>query len=203
MPAKKSSRSGAAKTRERQARQQARQEHRARLKVVALEELKDLPPFNGEYNDELGAALADRVADGMTLDQIASLPNTPPGRVLRRWIMTDGHPFRVLYYEAKKLMVPLYEERAQDAALQPLLGKKRKKKQQFNVAAGKIVNLEDEEEFDNVERARLIVNTYQWSLSHLEPKKHGRNIIPDADNGALRDLLQQFRERNREISDNE
>lgn len=131
------------------------------------------PSFTGTYTPELGAALADMVIDGCTLDNIASLPNMPKLYMLARWVADPAHPFNKLYYEAKGAMVSLFEERAIDAATKPLIGIKTIRKQVLD-HEGNIIDIVESQEYDNVERSKLMATTYSWSLAHMAPKKHGR-----------------------------
>jgi hypothetical protein len=55
-------------------------------------------------------------------------------------------------------------------------------------------------EFDNVDRARLAVETQKWLLARESPKKYGvQPVDPDSGNDALQELLAQFRSRSQEI----
>jgi hypothetical protein len=161
--------------------------HRLALIHVAQEALAEAKPYDGEYTGELGELMAAMVADGLTLDQMDELPKLPPRRVVLRWLTDDQHPFYKLYYEAKKMLVPLYEERAQTVAATPLAGTIRTKRQILD-RDGDVVDVEEERVSDNVERSKLIVATLQWSLSHLAPKKHGR--IPDLTNTGPNEQLE-------------
>lgn len=153
-------------------RQTSRMENRARIYRTALEIATARKPYDGEYSDDLGEDIATMVVDGATLENVSALPNMPPLPDMLRWIVKPSHPFRALYYSAKAALVPLYEERAQAAATQALIGRIKVRKDAVT-RDGDIVTLEEEREIDNVERSRLMVATYQWTLSHLSPKKHG------------------------------
>lgn len=168
---------GGMRERKREANRATRKINRIAQQERAKEAVTELK-FDGEYTDELGQLLSEMVADGITLDTISKLPNTPPLRLMLRWIADDSHPFRKLYYDAKNLMVALYEERALDAATQPLIGVIKTKKQAVT-RDGDVVDLEEERIADNVERSRLVVDTYKWTLEHLAPRKHGRKATPD------------------------
>lgn len=174
--------------------QVARVENRARIYRNAIEIADEMPPYAGEYTDTLGEGLAAMVVDGATLDQIATLPNMPPLWHMTRWVAKSDHPFHKLYYGAKEALVALYEERAQSAASTPLIGVTRVRRQAVT-RDGDVVDLEEEREADNVERSKLIVNTYQWGLSHMSPRKHGRNAEESKDGPTeqLKALFQSIR----------
>jgi hypothetical protein len=160
-----------------QTHQIARVVERVKRYKKALPIAQATPAFNGEYTTTLGETLSDMVADGCTLDNISTLPNMPPLRVMLRWIADTSHPFNKIYYDAKRAMVALYEERAFEAANKPLLATFTTRRQALD-KNGAVVDLVEEREVDNVERAKLMVSTHQWTLSHLAPKKHSRQATP-------------------------
>lgn len=131
-----------------------------------------LPPYT-EYTAALGQVLADMVVDGAMLDNIATLPNTPPLRDMLRWIRDTNHPFCKIYYEAKDAQVALYEERALHAALVPERQMVITRRQVLD-KDGNIVNVVEERVIDNVARSELKFKAYGWSLGYLRPKKHGK-----------------------------
>ncbi len=153
--------------------QLARVEAKAQIFLRATEAAVLEPPYGGEYTERLGLVIAAMVADAATLDNISTLPNMPPLRDMLKWIAQESHPFSRLYYDAKRVLVPLYEERAQAVANRTLRAAKKRKYQAVD-RFGEVHDLTEETESDNVERSRLIVDTYQWTLSHLSPRKHGR-----------------------------
>lgn len=173
----------------------ARAEHRAQLYRRAIEVVKELPEFSGEYTAALGDAFAVLIADGCTLDNVSSFACMPPRYMLLRWIADKEHPLSRIYYDAKALLVPLYEERAQAAADNPLRGVIVTRRQAVT-KTGAVVDLREEREVDNVERSKLQVGTYQWTLSHLLPKKHGRNAQPAAGepNDQLKALFESLKQ---------
>lgn len=168
------------------AAQALRVAHRAALRTTAQELIATIVPFDGAYTDEIGQTMASCVADGMSLDALDEFQALPPRRIVLKWITDENHPFHKLYYEAKKLLVPLYEERALVVAGMSLEGTVKTKKQVVT-RDGDVVDTEEERTFDNVERSKLMVGVLQWSLAHLSPKKHGRN--PDPGTGSPNEQL--------------
>jgi Bacteriophage Sf6, terminase small subunit-like len=167
--------------------QQGRIEQRAAQYLRALPLAQSTPAFDGKYTPELGDTLRALVADGVSLDNIVTLPNMPKLHNLLAWIADDTHPFRKIYYDAKRTLTALYEERAHDAAHKPLIQTIRTRREVLD-REGNVVLVTEEKEIDNVERSKLIVNTTQWTLSHLQPKKHGKN--PDVGSGGVSPQLQ-------------
>ena len=131
------------------------------------------------YNDELDAQLFDLIVAGLSLEKISRLPNMPSVPTLLKWVGQKDHKFSETYTRAKALLVPLYEERAIDAATDPQSGIVRTLGQRLT-KNGDVVDIEEERYGDNVERSKLAVVTYQWALGWLVPKKHGRQADPSA-----------------------
>jgi hypothetical protein len=151
----------------------ARIEHRAMLQKKAEPIAEALSTYNGEYTAELGEALFKFIVEGIGLDNITTLPNMPPLYDMLKWIADEQHPFSKVYKDAKQLLIALYEERGRDVALRPMKTVLRRR-YQVVTKDGEVEDLEEEREVDNVERSKLAFAAYQWSLSHLAPKKHGR-----------------------------
>ena len=181
-------------TKQKMARIEQRNEQRASLYRTVLPVAELLPPYAGEYTEELGEALYAFIAQGVTLDGIASLPNMPPLYHLLRWMHKADHPFGKIYKEAKQLLVPLFEERAQTVASRPLRAVTETVREVLN-KNGEVVEVRETKTHDNVARSALIVNTYQWTLAHLAPRKHGPKPGDGDGDDALKALLGEFRKR--------
>lgn len=109
------------------------------------------------------------------MDKISRRPGMPELKTMIAWLGDPDHPFGKTYMDAKALLVPLYEERAQDAALDATRSEIVTTRYSDKDGESREVRI-----VDNVERAKLIVAAYQWTLSHLKPKKHGRNADPES-----------------------
>ena len=128
------------------------------------------------------------------MDAISQIEGMPGLGVMVRWLGEDKHPFRPIYARAKSLLVELYEERAQLAAVNP---------EQFVIVTekqvldreGNVVDLVEKRTVDNVARSTLKFEAYKWTLGYLQPKKHGKQSQPDADkpNEQLEALYQSLR----------
>lgn len=118
------------------------------------------------YTVDLGQTIADRLADGETLRQICRSPNMPSERTVRRWAMTESHPFARLYEAARRIgyhsMADEIVEIADDGSNDWMERETR---------SGAIVRALDTE---TVLRSRLRVATRQWLLAKALPKVYGR-----------------------------
>lgn len=144
-----------------------------------------------EWSEALGKTLFGLIVVGLSMDKISKRPGMPELKTMLVWLGNPDHPFGKVYKEAKALLVPLYEERAQDAALEST---------QSEVVTTRYSDRDGESRevkiIDNVERAKLRVTAYQWTLSHLLPKKHGRNADPELGkpNDQLRALFDSLKQ---------
>jgi hypothetical protein len=124
------------------------------------------------YTDELNEVLFELLCVGTSLDVISTLKGTPGLGTMLRWLAKEEHPFTITYTRARAMVVPLYEDRALAAALNPLIGKVRTKREVLD-RDGNVVEVEEERESDNVARSALVLGGYQWALGWMVPKKHG------------------------------
>ena len=172
----------------------AREEVRSELKPDVVARSAERKPTYGSdefpYTQELGAQLFGYIIRGMSLDAISQVVGCPSIGTMLQWIGKPTHPFSALYAQGKSLLVPLFEERAQDAALKPEIQEIRTVRSGVD-AKGNSIDSEEIKYVDNVERAKLKLLAYQWTLSHLVPKKHGRNPAdnPNAPNSQLEALF--------------
>jgi hypothetical protein len=133
-------------------------------------------PIETKYTDELDANLFKLVCTGASLDTISNLEGMPELYELLAWLADETSRFALTYTRARKLVVPLYENRAMDVALNPTAGLVKIKKQVVTKGGG-IVTVREEQSRDAVERAKLAMSAYQWALGWMVPKKHGK--LPD------------------------
>jgi len=99
------------------------------------------------YTDELAEEMCELIADGRSLREITVVDGMPDLRTIRRWLR-DNESFRLQYVRAKEEQAETYEEMMLSTAR----------------------NEED------VNRARLIVDTMKWTAAKLKPKKYGDKI---------------------------
>lgn len=134
----------------------------------------DEPGDRVKYDDELDRSLYRLVSTGHSLDYIAGLPNAPSVFRMLDWIATKDHPFSATYLRAKQAMATLYEERIQQNAVTPLVGKVT-----VTRTGGKDGGTTEVREQDNVSRSILIDGAYKFALGYIMPKRHGRNAQPE------------------------
>jgi hypothetical protein len=132
-----------------------------------------------EWCDPLSVALFALISTGHGMTEIASIDGMPPLYQMLQWLGDEAHPFVSVYTRAKQMLVPLYEEKAQELAMNSNAFELRTEKQVVT-KDGDIVDVVETRYVDNVERSRLAVATMQWTLSHLRPRKHGRDPIDPA-----------------------
>ena len=149
--------------------------HRVAEEAEILHSAREGEPPATEWSEALGKTLFGLIVVGLSMDKISQRPGMPELKTMLVWLGNPGHPFGKLYKEAKALLVPLYEERAQDAALEATKSEVVTTRYSDRDGESREVKI-----VDNVERAKLKLTAYQWSLSHLLPKKHGRNADPEA-----------------------
>jgi hypothetical protein len=163
---------------------------KVRASKFTIQELKaDWP-----YTDELDAQLFQLLSTGSSLDTISKLEGMPPLWIILGWLADATHKLNTTYTRARNMVIPLYEDRALDIALNPKCGTIKVKRQALT-KDGKIVDLEETREGDNVERAKLAFGAYQWALGWMVPKKHGKQATQDADkpNEQLEALFQSLK----------
>lgn len=168
---------------------------KADLREVGLElhRTKGRPaPF--PWSDELGAQLFELFATGRGLDQVSQIEGMPGLGVMVRWLADVKHPFTIIHTRAKALLVSLFEDRALAVALQTNEAVTETERQTLT-KDGEIVDLKERRVSDNVPRSALAFAAYQWALSHLQPKKHGKQAQPDTDkpNEQLEALYQSLK----------
>lgn len=126
-----------------------------------------------EWTENLGRALHSLIATGHTMKEIAEMDGMPPLYQQLVWLADKDHPYVSVRARAKEALIPLYEEMAQSIAMNPGQGIVKVRKQVVT-RDGDTVWVTERRTGDNTERAKLALQGLQWSLSHLQPKKHGR-----------------------------
>ena len=134
----------------------------------------------------------------MSLARLNAMPDMPTVFTFYEWL--DAHPdLNRQYVRAREVHADLQAEELRDITRAPLRGEVRVTRSGTN-ADGSTFDSEEVRVIDNVDRARLIVDTDKWILSKLRPKKYGiQPVESDAGGGGLSDLLNQFRARSKEL----
>lgn len=138
------------------------------------------------WTDNLDEALFVLICTGHSMREISEMENMPSLPQMLVWLGDEAHPFSKCRARGKELLVPLYEEMAQGIAMNSNLGKIVTEKQVLT-KDGDVVDVKETRYVDNVERSKLALQGIQWTLSHLKPKKHGRN--PDLTTGGANEQL--------------
>jgi hypothetical protein len=124
---------------------------------------------------ELQQKITDLVAAGASLDSIGKMPAMPSLVTMLRWIQNKEHPFSAAYYDARDLLVTLYEERVLMIATtvnpQEIVTTKTGVDKDGNAYESREVKV-----VDAIERSRLAADTYKWVLGGMRPKKWGRQV---------------------------
>lgn len=154
------------------------------IRAIAGNKKFGRPPV--PWSEELGDMLFELIATGHSMDMIGSMDDMPSVFNMLKWRQDETHPFHSLFSRAKQQLVDLYEERAQLAALLPQEFTIKTRKQVVT-RDGDIVWVTERKVVDNTARSALQLQAYQWTLSHLKPKKHGRN--PDPSTGTANEQL--------------
>ena len=153
------------------------------------------------YTDELGQLICLRFAidPAFNIMKLNEDPEMPSTLWFYKWLIDQPH-FEKAYARARDIQADLQAAEMERWAMEPLLGKK-------TTTRTKTTDNGDEEtvevqEYDNIERARLRVQTRQWLLAKYRPKKYGVAPIQleTAGDDALTELIAQFRVRNGELN---
>ncbi len=155
-----------------------------------------------EYTDELGEKICLRFATdpAFSLLKLNSDPEMPSVWWFYKWLI--AHPnFERAYACAREIQTDLQAAELEEWSTKSLVGKKTVRRTKTSEEHGDEVT-EEVQEYDNIERARLRVQTRQWLLSKYRPKKYGAQPLAIEASGAddaLTELLGQFRQRSREV----
>lgn len=112
------------------------------------------------------------IVDGNSLNRISQMEEMPT--LVTFWTWLKKYPdFLSKYRDARNFRAEVDAGILQDMADDPLLG------QRIEVTTNKGKDGKTETktvEYDNVERAKLMVSTRQWIVSKLLPKKYGDGV---------------------------
>jgi hypothetical protein len=137
------------------------------------------PPY--PYTEALGMRIHDMLVTGISIMKVGKMPDMPSDVTMFKWIGNPTHPFSELYRKAKQLMVARFEEEIQEIADEEHIGEIVTERQA--IVDGEIVTLKEVRKVDMVEHRKLRIEARRWSLSHLMPKKHGRQAEPTGSEG--------------------
>jgi hypothetical protein len=133
------------------------------------------------YTEELGARLRQLLIAGLSVMKIAKMTGMPSEVRMFTWIGTPNHPFSLVYKEAKALMVSRFEEEIQAIADEQTTSELRIEREV--IVDGIKHTVVEVRHVDAVEHRKLRISARQWTLSHLIPKKHGKQATGTAGEG--------------------
>lgn len=162
------------------------QEQRKLGRLASSESVAKIIGKPVEWSDDLNEALYALISTGHGMREISEMEGMPPLYQMLKWLADETHPFTICRARAKDMLVPLYEETAQAIGMKPNTLRLKTRKQ-IVTKDGDVVWVTEYRESDNVERSKLALQTLQWTLGHLKPKKHGRN--PDPSTGGANEQL--------------
>jgi hypothetical protein len=151
------------------------------------------------YTEDIGARICYLFSTDpkFSLLKMNSDPTLPTVWTFYTWLR-EQPTFDKLYSRAREIQCDLKAAEIEEWCATPLLGTVRVTRSGKDLK-GHDIDSEELRESDNVDRARLMVETRKWLLSKERPKKYG--IAPiEADQGSgLSELLNQFKARYKEI----
>lgn len=146
-----------------------------RIKRVLAEIGK--PPF--PYTDELGECIGKLIASRVSIEKIAMLDGMPSSTTMFGWIANSKHPFAAVYACNKEICVASMEEEIEDVAQNTEVGETVVEKDVMTKFG--MERMVEIRRGDMVQHRQLKINTLQWTLAHLRPRKHGRQAANDGD----------------------
>lgn len=157
-------------------------------------------PHPEELNEEQLEKIVELVALGVPIHDIARDNDDLPSEYHFWKFIADTHSsLAKAYARGKKLAIARLEEEIERIAATPMRGVLKTRKQTLN-REGDIEDLEEVREYEMTEHRRMLIDTHKWTLAHLTPRKHGRQLAdPDEGASSLKSLIEQFRARNAQI----
>lgn len=132
------------------------------------------------YDEEVARAICLRFASDtkMTLGHLDADPLMPTSFTFCEWLR-DTPTLARLYARSRDVQFEKQAEELESVARDPLIGEIRVTRSGVD-AKGQPFDSEEVKFHDNVERARLIVETRKWILSKQRPRKYGVQVAADA-----------------------
>ena len=158
-------------------------------------------PRPTKYTAKLGELICLMFASdpNMSLLKLNRDPQLPTVWTFYEWLR-DHPELEKAYARSRELHADMQAAELEEWSDTPLLGVKKIRRTKSSETNGDEVS-EEVQEFDNIERARLKVETRKWMLARMQPKKYGIAPVEPGSDDALQDLLAQFRARSSEITD--
>lgn len=105
-----------------------------------------------EYTAELAAEILERLTSGESLRSICKPDGMPAESTVRTWVVYDQSGFSAQYEKARRA--------------------------QMDALAEDLLEIADEKS-DDVQRARLRVDTRKWLMSKIAPKRFGDRVVTE------------------------
>jgi len=134
------------------------------------------------YSDELADTICELIAEGKSLVSICKRPDMPGYATVMRWVK-EREGFRESYQRAREDQADFLAEEMLDIA---------------DDASLDIGFTDDGKPFvrgENIQRAKLKVDSRKWLAGKLKPKKYGERIQQDVEvgvKGTLAELLAEI-----------
>jgi hypothetical protein len=113
-----------------------------------------------KYSDELGAVICQRMIMGESVAKICKDENMPRQDAIYRWAFNKEHPFAELYKRARELQAEKYVDEIMEIA--------DSSEDDYKIVDGRKVI-----DHENIQRARLRVDTRKWVACKVLPKIYG------------------------------
>lgn len=97
------------------------------------------------YSEELAEKICERIAEGESVRSIALDGEMPNASTIHRWVIQDEQGFCKQYEEAKQIGLEVRAEELEKIA----------------------------ETMEDLQRAKLVVDTKKWNMSKIAPKRFG------------------------------
>ena len=129
----------------------------------------------------------------MSLQVLNATPEYPTVWTFYKWLKEQPE-CKKMYDIAREIWCDLRAGLIVQTSLEPLIGEER-----TTIIGGKDDGQVRVKRYDNVARAALVVDTQKWCLSKEMPRKYGVQPLSVEDGSPLQDLLNQFRNRSKEL----
>lgn len=134
------------------------------------------------YSERLGHIIAERLAEGESLQSICSERNVMPWRsTVIRWTLDPEHPFYELYHDARKVQSEILADEMMDIADDGTNDYMIRENED-----GKETKILDRE---HITRSQLRVGTRKWYLSCVVPRFQDKKQIAHSGEVTTRNIF--------------
>lgn len=104
-----------------------------------------------DYNEEIALEICARIAEGESVRSIAKDNKMPNASTIHLWVLEDREGFSKQYAQAKEIGAEVESDEMEEIA----------------------------ETYEDLNRAKLIIDTKKWNLSKKLPKRFGDKLDVD------------------------